>query len=154
MLSFQKGNSQFNFRSIALLIEDDHILIQKDMKDDFWALPGGRVEFFENSGDTVVREILEELGWKVQVVRPIWFIENFFQIGKTNFHEVSTIYLMKILDYNEYNPNIEFKGLEDHLTFKWSDISTLNDINLKPKELKSKISNLPNNIEFITTGQD
>ncbi len=154
MIKFQKGNNQFNFRSIALFIKEDHILIQKDLKDDFWALPGGRVEFFETSADTVVREIHEELGWKVQVVRPIWFIENFFQIGKTNFHEVSTIYLMKILDYNEYNPNIEFKGLEDHLTFKWSNISELSEINFKPKELKSKINNLPINIEFLTVGQD
>lgn len=154
MIKFQKGNSQFNFRSIALLIEEDHILIQKDLKDDFWALPGGRVEFFETSADTVVREIHEELGWKVQVVRPIWFIENFFQIGKTNFHEISTIYLMKILDHSEFNPNIEFSGLEDHLTFKWSDISELSEINLKPKELKSKINNLPINIEFLTVGQD
>ena len=154
MLRFQKGNNQFNFRSIALFIKEDHILIQKDLKDDFWALPGGRVEFFETSADTVVREIHEELGWKVQVERPIWFIENFFQIGKTDFHEISTIYLMKILDHSEFNPNIEFSGLEDHLTFKWSDISELSEINLKPKELKSKINNLPINIEFLTVGQD
>ena len=38
----QKGNNQFNFRSIALIIKDNHVLIQKDLKDDFWALPGGR----------------------------------------------------------------------------------------------------------------
>ncbi|NQZ75167.1 MAG: NUDIX hydrolase [Ekhidna sp.] len=154
MLKFKKGNNQFNFRSVALFIKEDHILIQKDLKDDFWALPGGRVEFFETTADTVVREIHEELGWKVQVVRPIWFIENFFQIGKTNFHEISTIYLMKILDHSEFNPNIEFSGLEDHLTFKWSDISELSEINLKPKELKSKINNLPSNIEFLAVGQD
>ncbi|MCE7995159.1 MAG: NUDIX hydrolase [Roseivirga sp.] len=150
MIKFQEGNNQFNFRSVALIIKENHVLIQKDLKDDFWALPGGRVEFFENSSDTVVREIFEELGWKVQLVRPVWFIENFFQIGITNFHETATLYLMEILGNTEYQSNIEFRGLEDHLIFKWADISKLNEINLKPKELKSKLKNLPSQVEFLS----
>ncbi|SNS84216.1 8-oxo-dGTP pyrophosphatase MutT, NUDIX family [Ekhidna lutea] len=154
MIRFERGNNQFNFRSIALLIEDNSILIQRDLKDDFWALPGGRVELFENSNDTVVREIYEELGWKVQANRPVWFIENFFKIGRTNFHEIATIYLMDLVDYAKHEPAHEFKGLEDHLIFQWFDISKLDQINFRPRELRSKLGHLPNTVEFLTVGRE
>lgn len=153
MIKFQRGKDQFNFRCIAIFIKDNRLLIQKDIKDDFWALPGGRVELFENSRDTVVREIHEELGWKVQVIRPVWFFENFFQIGGTKVHEIATAYLMDIYDVIKFEPNVAFRGNEDHLVFKWFDISKLDEINLKPKVLRSKLNNLPNNIEFLSVGQ-
>lgn len=153
MIKFQNGNNQFNFRSIALLIKDNQVLIQKDSKDDFWALPGGRVELFENSSDTVVREVFEELGWKVQTIRPLWFIENFFKIGITNFHEIATIYLMDLVDYAQYEPDFEFRGLEDHLIFKWFDISKLEEINFKPEALRNNFNHLPDIVEFLTAGQ-
>lgn len=66
-----------------MIIHDDHVLIHRSEKDDFWALPGGRVEFFETSEDTIPREIQEELGLDSSAVRLLWHVENFFEyIGK------------------------------------------------------------------------
>ena len=61
VLKFDVGDSCFNYRSAAVIIHDDHVLIHKSEKDYFWSLPGGRVEFFESSEDTIAREIYEEL---------------------------------------------------------------------------------------------
>ncbi len=149
MIKFQKGNNQFNFRSVAILIKDNRILIQKDVKDDFWALPGGRVEFFENADEAVVREIQEELGWKCKVIRPVWFAENFFQLDGTHFHEIATFFLLELIENKVLQPNIEFRGNEDHLVFKWADLSEVPDLNLKPDTLKSKLKKLPEQIEFL-----
>ncbi len=49
MICFDTGNGRFNFRSVAVIIQNDHILIHRAVEDNFWALPGGRVELFENS---------------------------------------------------------------------------------------------------------
>lgn len=46
MLRFDSGSSRFNFRSVAVLIDQGHVLLHRSLKEEFWALPGGRVEFF------------------------------------------------------------------------------------------------------------
>ncbi len=58
------------------------VLVQHepDSKNDFYRLPGGRVEFREKLEDCVVREIEEETGLKVRVIRLLWvrdFLEQF-----------------------------------------------------------------------------
>lgn len=53
MICFETENGRFNLRSAAVVILDDHVLIHRAREDDFWALPGGRVELFETSCDAV-----------------------------------------------------------------------------------------------------
>jgi len=53
MICFDTEHGRFNFRSVAIIIHDAHVLIHRAVADEFWALPGGRVEFFETSGEMV-----------------------------------------------------------------------------------------------------
>jgi 8-oxo-dGTP pyrophosphatase MutT (NUDIX family) len=47
VLTFDVEEKRFNFRSVAVIVHDEYVLIHKSADNDFWALPGGRVEFFD-----------------------------------------------------------------------------------------------------------
>ena len=66
------------YRAVALLRQEDRILLQRETGDDLWALPGGGVEAGESAETTVRRELREELGLEVRMGRPIALIENAF----------------------------------------------------------------------------
>jgi len=52
------------------VIENDHASLRKNKRDE-WELPGGKMEVGEQSSDTVVREMAEELGMEVRAGQPV-----------------------------------------------------------------------------------
>ncbi|WOD07811.1 NUDIX hydrolase [Marinomonas sp. GJ51-6] len=151
MLRFDEGDKRFNFRSAAVLIHDDHVLIHRSGKDVFWALPGGRVEFFETSEDTIVREIQEELGLDSSAVRLVWHVENFFDYAGKKFHEVSNYFLVELTDHPKYESERDFSGIEEELDliFRWVPVSKLSEYVVKPSFLVEGIQNLPITTKYI-----
>lgn len=61
MITFERDHNKFNFRVAGIAIHNNRILLHTTEKDDFWNLPGGRVEFNESTDQTIIREIKEEL---------------------------------------------------------------------------------------------
>ncbi len=131
------------------------MLVHRNVKDDFWALPGGRVEFFENTDQTLIREIDEELGYSTKVIRPLWYVENFFEYDKRLFHEVSTYYLTKLTNDVSFEFEKEFNGIESDadLIFKWIPLENIAGCQLKPEFLKSKLHPLPGTTEFVQVNE-
>ncbi len=62
MLSFEVGTATFVHRTAAVAIDCSRVLLHRSELDDFWALPGGRVEVLENLQDAIVREMRQEIG--------------------------------------------------------------------------------------------
>jgi len=60
-----------------------------------WELPGGSVEMWETSQQTIVREIMEELGFKIEVIDIIGFWDHI--ILEEGQHWVSSTHLCKIV---------------------------------------------------------
>lgn len=60
------------------------------------SLIGGRVEMLESSDCAIKREVKEELGEEVEINKTLWIVENFFEYEKKNYHEISTIYLVRL----------------------------------------------------------
>jgi len=52
----------------ALIIQDNKVLLVKEVEDNWWALPGGGVDHGETVESTLVREVEEELGVPAQEV--------------------------------------------------------------------------------------
>lgn len=61
---------------------------------EIWMAPGGGIEAFENAAEAAVREVLEETGLEIRVIRLLWHVEevsesrdqrfvNFFLAEKT-----------------------------------------------------------------------
>jgi 8-oxo-dGTP diphosphatase len=65
---------RINIRSTSAIIEipNNRILLIKRRVNpfkDYWALPGGKVETGETVEQTVVREVKEETGLDVKIIR-------------------------------------------------------------------------------------
>ena len=55
----------------VLFSAGDRILVVRRSTDGGWELPGGRLEPYEDAPDGVHREIVEETGLDVHIVRPV-----------------------------------------------------------------------------------
>ena len=72
MISFDAGATHFDLRAAAVILDRGRVLLHRREGDSFWSLPGGRIEAGEEAAAAVVREMQEELGQAVEVVRPLW----------------------------------------------------------------------------------
>ena len=151
MLRFDQGNARFNFRSVAVIIHEGYVLIHRGIEDTFWALPGGRVEFFEHSDATLTRELLEELGANSVIKRHLWYVESFFEFGDKKYHEIGNYFLVEFEDPNQFPKNRTFRGLEADvdLEFMWFPLSQLSSIHLEPTFLQKGLLNLPLHTTYI-----
>ncbi|MFO6424013.1 NUDIX hydrolase [Motilimonas sp. KMU-193] len=152
MLNFTRDGHCFNFRSAAVIIEQGHVLIHQGINDDFWTLPGGRVEFLESAQETVTRELMEELGIVSEVIRPLWLVENFFVDGELKYHELGHYFLTQLkpdipFDINDNLVCIERGG---RLRFRWCKLSEIAKVNLYPTFLKQGLLDLPQTPEYFT----
>ena len=151
MISFETDIGRFNLRSAAVVVHENHVLIHRAKEDDFWALPGGRVEFFENSDQTVRRELEEELGLKSHVVRLLWHVENFFEYKSVKYHELSYYYLVSLSNSLEVEAEVDFEGIEENnnAVFRWVAIAKIGNYILYPKFLIHGLGNLPSATEYL-----
>jgi len=152
MLNFRREQNRFNFRCAACIVQDDHLLIHREASEPFWTLPGGRVEFFETTADTVVRELQEELGYFARVERPLWFVENFFNFRSEGYHEIATIYQVSLNDSHPFESGVDFEGIEtdQRLLFRWVPFSQLPNYTLYPEFLATAHFRLPDQPQFVS----
>ena len=169
MITFEKDGKVFVYRVAGVAIYDNKVLVHRSIIDDFWSLPGGRCEFLEISEDTLIREIKEEISIDVKIIRPLYFVENFFYFEKKDFHELSIFYLMefpsdsKLIFENDifYGKENELGfesdsiyGKELELIFKWVDINQLDKLRLYPLFLRKSLKNIKPYPEHIINRDD
>lgn len=151
MLSFQKDNKRFNYRSVAVFIDQQKVLLHRVGDNPYWSLPGGRVEFMESASATVLREMKEELDIECKIIRPLWIIENFFSYKEVKQHEIAFYFLVSCPEQLLKRGN-EFEVLENGTTrlhFRWVEISRLQEEELYPTVLRFSLTCLPSNMEYI-----
>jgi 8-oxo-dGTP diphosphatase len=99
----------------AAIVRDGRLLLVKRLKAPeagCWNLPGGKVDFGERVADAVKREIAEELGLTIQLIRPFGLVE---MIGEE--HWVSPIYEAAIVAGEPVN-----REPGKHEGFVWADL--------------------------------
>lgn len=92
MIHFPVGRRLFNLRVAGIAIRDGHVLVCREDDDAYTLLPGGRIEFGEDSRTSLVREIEEELKGPGAVGRLLFTTEGFFRRDEREFHEVAIYY--------------------------------------------------------------
>ncbi|WP_458121629.1 NUDIX hydrolase [Paenibacillus sp. Z6-24] len=145
MITFEKGNTKFNFRVAGIAIHDNRVLLHTTLKDGFWNLPGGRVEFNESTDQAVVRELQEELDIEVQNDKLLFVNEDFFEYDGKPFHEIGFYYLISFPEGHEITKyEEEFHGVEDdgRLIFKWFPIDQLRELEVYPEILRTELLTL------------
>ncbi len=90
----------------AIVINDGKILLTKQFGK--YHLPGGGIELGENPEEAVVREVIEETGYKVSNPRAVDILATFFswKEGKQEWHYHS-ILLFYVCRFEGGKPSIE-----------------------------------------------
>ncbi len=73
---FEKKIAKLNIKSIVaagpVIIEDGKLLVNKDLKDDFYKIPGGTIEpDTEDLEEACYREAREENNAKIEIIKPL-----------------------------------------------------------------------------------
>lgn len=140
MISVKHGDKRFQVRAAALVRSEGHVLLHRARGDEFWTLPGGRVEFGEDSAATVVRELREELGVQARCVGPAFITETFFEHLGEKFHEVGFVLFAELAqDSSQLEKSVSHSGIEAdrRLEFRWFRESELSELEVFPKFLRS-----------------
>ena len=109
-ISFKTNEGRFNYRVCGIIIHDNKILAMHDDRSPFYYLPGGRVHLNETASDAIKREIREELGIDIEIVRPLWLNQGFFceDVSKEKYHELCIYYLIDYKNTNLFDRGNEF----------------------------------------------
>ncbi len=148
----------FGYRTAAVVIHDDKVLLHRSETDPFWSLPGGKVNFFDASDEALKRDIHEEAGISnLKIVRLLWIIENFLKKQGNAFHELELIYLCNLPPSISLPKAEEFLGTEHSIPgnqkslFRWFQRTEedLRFISILPTFLKTALIHLPESTNHI-----
>lgn len=151
-IMFEQRGVRFNYRCAGVAVHNDQVLLHRFVGDDYWSLPGGRVEFSELSAGALKREMMEELELEVSVKRLLWAVETFFEFEGTPFHELGFYFLMEFEpESGIYERRESFTGYDGtlKLEFRWYDVNELDGIELKPEFLKQSLRQIPSTTQHI-----
>jgi ADP-ribose pyrophosphatase YjhB (NUDIX family) len=111
---------KFIIASGPVIIQNGKLLVNKDDKDDFYKIPGGRVEQGEILEDACLREVKEEINAEIKIIRPL---HPFVIYKNPQTKEEMTIivihYLAELLNENEIKPIAPIKEVQ------WLDIEEI-----------------------------
>ncbi|WP_036681183.1 NUDIX hydrolase [Paenibacillus tyrfis] len=114
--------------ALCLIRRDDQILVEEIvdevLKKRLYRPIGGTVEYGENSKQTVIREVMEEIGAEIEEPKLSFVIENIFEYLEETGHEIDFIYEAVLRDKNLYNQE-HISGMEGESKYKavWKPIT-------------------------------
>ncbi|NIW98405.1 MAG: NUDIX domain-containing protein [Phycisphaerae bacterium] len=154
MITFKKGNNCFNYRVVGVAVYENSVLLHQAEGEDFWTFPGGRAEFGEPAEQTLHREMREEIGTEVEVVRLLWFVENFFMYADKQCHEIALYFLMRLPTTCKYlvrQASFQVEEKETKLTFRWfpQQPEVLSSLPLLPSFLQTAVQRLPESVQHV-----
>ena len=148
-IDFIDNKYRFNARSCAIIYNKDKtkvLLFKADEARDFYMLPGGRIQYFEDSKTAIIRETQEELGWNLNYDFCA-IQENFWEVKSQKITQYSFCY--KAI-YNEEIAKESFTCLDnDNQHFYWIDVEKLDNCKILPKSNKDLILGNNKNIHII-----
>lgn len=134
--------------SKALIINNNKILINKcryDNGDIYYDLPGGGQKEFKSMEEALFREVLEETGYEIRILRFAALTEEIY-IGKNNrirksgyAHRIMHIFLAELSGNQQFLPTEHDLHQEKSV---WLPLEEADTINLLPAALKGKLSML------------
>lgn len=143
MLAFEQGHQRFHVRAAAVIRYAGHVLLHRLEGDDFWALPGGRLNMGETGSEAVFREMQEELGEEVNCGPLLYVVESFFGPPARPQHEIG-LYVETFLaaDSRLLTLDATHHGQEGDrlLIFRWFSEDTLDALDVRPPFLRRALA--------------
>ena len=136
-ITIKENGFRFGVRAGAIIYNEDKtkVLLENQGNGRFM-FPGGRINFFEDSFDTIIRELKEELGLDADL--KLKYIVEMFLTSLKKYHEIGFYYLTSISEKDIQNG---FNSLDGGSVFEWVLISELESYNVLTKPVKDKIIN-------------
>ena len=141
-IDFEKENYKFNARVSALIYnknQDKILLFKIEDGRDYYMLPGGRIEMFEDSKTAIKREVKEELGFDIEF-NLCSIQENFLE--KNNKKITQYCFCYRGVFDGEIKNN-KFVCLDNsNQYFYWLDLDKIKDYKIFPKSTYKLINNV------------
>jgi 8-oxo-dGTP pyrophosphatase MutT (NUDIX family) len=97
-ISISLNGIRFNLRTAVLIKTKDGYVFEKDDRDRFYWVVGGRIMTNETSEKAAKREIKEELGIDIGKINLRAIVESFFVLDNESFHEICFYYEYKLAE--------------------------------------------------------
>ena len=138
---FTTENYICDLRTVAVLVKDSKILVQREKDGSQYALPGGHVKIGETLEAGLIRETQEEMGVKIECKRMLWSEECFWEWNGKKAHNVAFYYLIELCDSSEIPDNGEFVSHKDNcdVVIGWMPIEEIQNVVIYPEFLKKEI---------------
>ena len=127
-LTIDVEDYKLNVRATVIIEHNGKILVHRNVNSNHYALMGGRVKIGEDSETTVKREVMEELGKKIEV-----------EMKGSKYHEILFVHKAEFVDEEDKKIEYTLKNIEgeDWLKYEWLDISKIDEYPLLPTSIKS-----------------
>lgn len=142
-LDFEIDNIRFNARASAIIYNKDKtkVLLFKIVDRDYFMLPGGRIEFYEDSINAIKREVKEETGFNLEF--ELCFIqENFLE--KDNKKIMQYCFCYKSIYNKDINQESFICKDNKGQIFYWVNINDLQNYKLLPNSTYKLIKDSEN----------
>ena len=130
-----------DLRTVAVLVKNNKILVQREINGNEFALPGGHIKIGETLEDGLIREIMEEIGVDIKINRLLWSEECFWEYNGKQAHNIAFYYSVELCENQEIPDNGEFVSQKDNynVVIGWIPIEELENITIYPEFLKKEI---------------
>ena len=147
-LKFYTPEGRFHYRVGAIILHKGKALIIRNNVAPYCYSVGGKVHYNESTAEAVVREVEEETGIRMEIDRPVFFHEQFFdeEVTGEHCHEIAVFYLMKDcddLDHVACHSETERGEIEELV---WMDPATLAEHGFVPASIGRGIAHLPDSM--------
>ncbi|PFD96925.1 DNA mismatch repair protein MutT [Bacillus cereus] len=124
-------------------------LVQCDLEESFYRLPGGSIEFGESASDSIVRELLEEYDLQVNVGELVCINETVFEYnGKTNHH--CTLIHRSFVHMTENKEIFIHKELPKEVKLVWRTTDQLQQKPISPEGILDIMTSKTDRIAHIS----
>ncbi|HSW66550.1 MAG TPA: NUDIX domain-containing protein [Bacillota bacterium] len=121
---------RFNIGVKGLVVRDGRVLILRVRGEDFWELPGGRIDEGEQIEDTLRREIAEELGKNDVQIKEIVHA----QIGQRPYPAPFRLMLIMFRVHIKAGP---FMLSDEHTDVRWATAQDLDSLPMPQPDLSA-----------------
>ena len=138
------------YRVGAITVHNERLLVEHGSEHRFCFVPGGRVEYGENAMQALAREVREELGEDATIGRLALVTDNLFELDQRQYQEIALYF---VIEFAPGSPVLDrvgaFEGSESGTVFQWIPLDAVEQANLFPTFLQSRVKAIPPTTEYI-----